>query len=86
MVEVGECFLVQFDGRRGRCTQNVLKGKDLVFIVRGQTGLLLLEDGQGKNIAVKKTKKNKRTDKQVGGNHSVCGKIIVNIIKANKHI
>lgn len=81
MVEVGEGFLVQFDGRRGRRTQNVLKGKDLVLIVRGQAGLLLLEDGQGENITVKKT------DKEVGQNHSVeCGRFIGNISKPNKHM
>lgn len=42
---------MQFDGRRGSCTQNILKGKDLVLIVWRQAGLLLLEDGQGENIA-----------------------------------
>lgn len=42
---------MQFDGRRGSCTQNILKGKDLVLTVWRQAGLLLLEDGQGENIA-----------------------------------
>lgn len=51
LVEVGECFLMQFDGRRGSCTQNILKGKDLVVTVWRQAGFLLLEDGQGENIA-----------------------------------
>lgn len=51
LVEVGEGLLMQFDSRRGSCTQNVLKGKDLVLTVWRQAGLLLLEDGQGENIA-----------------------------------
>lgn len=42
---------MQFDGRRGSCTQNILKGKDLVLTVWRQAGLLLFEDGQGENIA-----------------------------------
>ncbi len=51
LVEVGECFIMQFDGWRGSCTQNILKGKDLVFAVWRQVGLLLLEDGEGQYIA-----------------------------------
>ena len=51
LVEVGECFVMQLDGRRGSCTQNILEGQDLVFIVRGQVGLFLLEDGQGEHVA-----------------------------------
>lgn len=45
LVEVGKCFIVQFDGRRGRCTQNILERKNLVLTVRRQVGLLLLKDG-----------------------------------------
>lgn len=50
LVEVGERFIVQFNSRRGRCTQNILKGKDHILIFWRQAGLLLLEDGKGKNI------------------------------------
>lgn len=50
LVEVGECFIMQFNGRRGSCTQNILKGKDLILAVWRQAGLLLLEDGEGKYI------------------------------------
>lgn len=32
LVEVGERFVMQFNSRRGRCTQNILKGKDHVLI------------------------------------------------------
>lgn len=32
LVEVGECFIMQFNSRRGRCTQNILKGKDHILI------------------------------------------------------
>lgn len=77
LVEVGECFLVQFDCRRGRCTQNVLEGKDLVFIVWGQAGLLLLEDGQGENIAEKKINMLVRI--------TLCWIFIVNTIWSDKH-
>lgn len=42
---------MQFNGWWGSCTQNILKGKDLVVRVRRQVGLLLFEDGKGKNIA-----------------------------------
>lgn len=56
LVEVGECFIMQFNSRRGRCTQNILKGKDHILIVWGQAGLLLLEDGKGKNITSGKKK------------------------------
>lgn len=83
LVEVGECFLVQFDGRRGRCTQNILKGKDLVFIVWGQAGLLLLEDWQGKNIAGNIRDK-KKSEMLVG--HKVYLTFLVNTIQSNKHI
>lgn len=51
LVEVGECFIVQFNGWRGRCTQNILKGKDLVFVFWRQVGLLLFEDGEGEHVA-----------------------------------
>lgn len=51
LVEVGECFIVQFDSGRGSCTQNILKGKDLIVAVWRQAGLLLLENGEGKYIA-----------------------------------
>ena len=51
MVEVGEGFIVQFDGGRGSCTQNVLKGEDLVLVVRRKDGLFLFEDGEGEDIA-----------------------------------
>lgn len=51
LVEVGECFIVQFNGGRGSCTQNILKGEDLIVAVWRQAGLLLLENGEGKNIA-----------------------------------
>ena len=50
LVEVGECFVMQFNGWRGSCTQNILKGKDLVVAVCRQVGLLLLEDGEGEHI------------------------------------
>lgn len=50
LVEVGERFIMQFNSRRGRCTQNILKGKDHILIFWRQAGLLLLEDGKGKNI------------------------------------
>lgn len=56
LVEVGECFIMQFNSRRGRCTQNILKGKDHILIFWGQAGLLLLEDGKGKNITRGKKK------------------------------
>lgn len=51
LIEVGECFIMQFNGRRGSCTQNILKRKDLVVAVWRQVGLLLLEDGEGKYVA-----------------------------------
>ena len=51
LVEVGEGFVMQLDGWRCSCTQNILEGQDLVFIVRGQVGLFLLEDGQGEHVA-----------------------------------
>lgn len=51
LVEVGECFIMQFNSWRGSCTQNILEGKDLVFSVWRQVGLLLLEDGEGEDIA-----------------------------------
>lgn len=51
LVEVGECFIMQFNGGRGSCTQNILKGKDLILAVWRQAGLFLLEDGEGKYIA-----------------------------------
>lgn len=51
LVEVGERFIMQFNGWRGSCTQNILEGKDLVVGIWGQVGLLLLEDGKGKYIA-----------------------------------
>lgn len=57
LVEVGERFVVQFNGWRGSCTQNVLEGKDLVVIVWRQVGLLLLENGEGKYIAREHKKK-----------------------------
>lgn len=50
LVEVGERFIMQFNSRRGRCTQNILKGKDHILIFWRQAGLLLLEDGKRKNI------------------------------------
>lgn len=50
LVEVGEGFIMQFNSRRGRCTQNILERKDHILIFWGQGGLLLLEDGKGKNI------------------------------------
>lgn len=56
LVEVGECFIMQFNSRRGRCTQDILKGKDHILIFWGQAGLLLLEDGKGKNITREKKK------------------------------
>lgn len=60
LVEVGERFVMQFNGRRGSCTQNILKGKDLVVAVRRQVGLLLLEDGEGEYVAGEhRDKKNK---------------------------
>lgn len=51
LVEVGERFIMQFNGWRGSCTQNILEGKDLVVGIWGQVGLLLLEDGESKYIA-----------------------------------
>lgn len=51
LVEVGECFIMQFNSRRGSCTQNILKWKDLVLTVWRQIWLLLLEDGECKHIA-----------------------------------
>lgn len=60
LVEVGECFIVQFNGWRGSCTQNILKGKDLVIGVWRQIGLLLLEDGEGEYIAEEQKKRPKR--------------------------
>lgn len=46
LVEVGECFVMQFNGWRGSCTENILKGKDLIFVVWRQVRLLLFEDGE----------------------------------------
>lgn len=51
LVEVGECFIMQFNSWRSSCTQNILKGKDLVLVVWRQVGLLLFEDGEGEHIA-----------------------------------
>lgn len=51
LVEVGECFIMQFNSWRGSCTQDILEGKDLVVRVWRQVGLLLLEDGEGQYIA-----------------------------------
>lgn len=45
---------MQFNSRRGRCTQNILKGKNHILIFWRQAGLLLLEDGKGKNITRRK--------------------------------
>lgn len=45
LVEVGKRFIMQFDSRRGCCTQNILERKNLVLTVRRQVGLLLLKDG-----------------------------------------
>lgn len=56
LVEVGECFIMQFNGWRGSCTKNILKGEDLVLGVWRQVGLLLLEDGKGKYIAGEQTR------------------------------
>lgn len=58
LVEVGECFIVQFNGWRGSCTQNILKGKDLVVAVWRQVGLLLFEDGEGEDIAGEQRQQN----------------------------
>lgn len=52
LVEVGEGLVVQFDGRGGGGAQDVLEGQQLVLVLRGQAGLLLLEDGQSQDIAV----------------------------------
>lgn len=54
LVEVGECFVMQFDSGRGSCTQNILEGKDLVVAVGRQVGLLLLEDGESEHVAAEK--------------------------------
>lgn len=56
LVEVGECFIMQFNGWRGSCAQNILEGKDLVVGVWRKVGLLLLEDGEGEYIAGKQAK------------------------------
>lgn len=56
LVEVGECFIMQFNGWRGSCTQNILKGKDLVVGIWRQVGLLLFEDGEGEYIAGEQAK------------------------------
>lgn len=58
LVEVGEGFIVQFNGGRGSCTQNILKGEDLVIGVWRKVGLLLFEDGQRKHVAGEQRQKN----------------------------
>lgn len=61
LVEVGECFIMQFNSWRGSCTQNILEGKDLVVSVWRQVGLLLLEDGEGEDIAGGQRKTDRHT-------------------------
>lgn len=55
LVEVGKRFIMQFDSRRGCCTQNILERKNLVLTVRGQVRLLLLKDGEGQHVAGERT-------------------------------
>lgn len=60
LVEVGEGFIVQFNGWRGSCTQNILKREDLVVSVWRQVRFLLFEDGEGKYITGEREKGRER--------------------------
>lgn len=44
---------MQFNCGGGGSTQHILERKNLVFAVRGQIGLLLLEDGEGQHVTTK---------------------------------
>lgn len=50
LVEVGQCLLVQLHGRGRGSAQHVLQGRQAGLVLRGQLGLLLLEDGQSEHI------------------------------------
>lgn len=51
MVQVGEGLVVQLDGRRRGGAQHVLEWGVFGLTVRGEAGVLLLEDGQSQHIA-----------------------------------
>lgn len=45
LVEVGQCLFMQLHGWGRGSTQHILQGWQAGLILRGQLGLLLLEDG-----------------------------------------
>ena len=44
---------MELDGGGGGSTQHVLEGQNFVLVFRRQTRFLLLEDGQGEDVAAK---------------------------------